>query len=69
MKGIERKKASGLTKDKKEMLKKLMGSASSEKIDFNKVRNYFYEKCTILENKDIKYYNSTDELINKNLNI
>ena len=69
MKGIERKKASGLTKDKKEMLKKLMDSASSEKIDFNKVRDYFYDKCTILENKDIKYYNSTDELINKNLNI
>ena len=69
MKEIERKKASGLTKDKKEMLKKLMDSASSEKIDFNKVRDYFYDKCTILENKDIKYYNSTDELINKNLNI
>ena len=69
MKEIERNKSNGLTKDKNEIIKELISSASSEKIDFNKVRNYFYEKCTILENKDIKYHNSTDELINKDLNI
>lgn len=29
----------GLSKEKKELLKKLMGSASTPKIDFNKVRD------------------------------
>lgn len=40
---IRRKQVIGLTKDKKKILKELMGSASSEQIDFNKVRDEWRE--------------------------
>lgn len=39
VKKIKHKNAVGLTADKKEILKKLMGSASSKQIDYNKVRD------------------------------
>ena len=39
------KSNSGLTREKKDILKKAVGSASSSKIDLNKVRdNYKYER-------------------------
>lgn len=38
-KNIKTKNAVGLTADKKEILKRLMGSASSKQIDYNKVRD------------------------------
>lgn len=36
---INEKKFSGLNKQKKELLRSLMGKASSKEIDFNKVRD------------------------------
>ncbi|PWX20909.1 hypothetical protein [Clostridium perfringens] len=39
MKTMKQRKFNGLNKSKKELLKNLMGSASSKEVDFNKVRD------------------------------
>ncbi|MDK0854902.1 hypothetical protein [Clostridium perfringens] len=39
MKTMKERRFNGLNKTKKELLKSLMGSASSKEVDFNKVRD------------------------------
>lgn len=39
MKTMKQRKFNGLNKSKKELLKSLMGAASSKEVDFNKVRD------------------------------
>ena len=39
MKTMKQRKFNGLSKSKKELLKSLMGAASSKEVDFNKVRD------------------------------
>ncbi len=39
MKTMRERRFNGLNKSKKELLKSLMGSASSKEVDFNKVRD------------------------------
>jgi hypothetical protein len=62
LKNINKNNYKTLNKEKKELLKNLIGSASSNVIDFNKIRDFYKhgdsEDISIDENKYIKTYKS-----------